>query len=114
MHRKGEVRVAMVNNAEPEAARRWAQEAGTQFPVLVQQKWELSRRYQVFASPFAFLIDEQGTVTSKGIVNNRQQIGFVLAAALSGVRVEQPEAELGPVQRGPEAGSLTHSEGGAA
>jgi hypothetical protein len=48
---------------------------------LIQERFELCRRYEVFATPFAFLIDEQGIIASKGIVNNRQHIEFVLSRA---------------------------------
>jgi hypothetical protein len=52
---------------------------GVRFPVLTHQGLELSRRYEVFATPFGFLIDEQGVIRSKGIVNGKQAIGYVLA-----------------------------------
>jgi hypothetical protein len=29
----------------------------------------VSRRYEVFATPFAFLINEQGVISSKGIIS---------------------------------------------
>ena len=51
--------------------------------MAVQEHYNLSRRYEVFATPFAFLIDEQGIVASKGIVNHRQHIDYILDAALS-------------------------------
>jgi methylamine dehydrogenase accessory protein MauD len=80
LHRDG-LGVLVVNNGHPDAARRWAAKAGVRVPILIQEKFELSRRYEVFATPFAFLIDEQGIIASKGIVNNRQHIEFVLAGA---------------------------------
>lgn len=78
MHRDGTYQVLVVNNAEPDKARQWALEHKAEFPVLIQEKWTVSKRYEVFATPFAFLIDEKSVVKSKGIVSNKQHIGFVL------------------------------------
>jgi hypothetical protein len=48
----------------------------------------------VFATPFAFLIDEQGVIRSKGIVNNRQHLAFVLSGAGEAEHNGQAGAEL--------------------
>lgn len=78
---RGELQVLVVNNAEPEATRQWASETNARFPVLAQEKFSLSKRYEVFVTPFAFLIDEQGIITSKGIAGSRQYLGYVLTGA---------------------------------
>jgi methylamine dehydrogenase accessory protein MauD len=78
---KGEVRVIVVNNGDLESTRDWTKRLSLSFPVLVQERYELSKRYEAFATPFAFLIDERGLIASKGIVNNRQHIEFVLSGA---------------------------------
>lgn len=93
LHRSGDVRVLAINNADPEAGRKWAAEAGAEFPVLLQEKWKTSKRYEVFATPFAFLIDEHGVVASKGIVNSKQHIGFVLDRRRDGDKAEHVEAD---------------------
>ncbi len=67
---KGDLQVLVVNNGEPAETRDWAAEIESRFPVLVQEKFSLSKKYEVFATPFAFLIDEQGVVTSTGIVGS--------------------------------------------
>ena len=77
----GEAQVLVVNNGEPEATRAWAEQVRARFPVAVQEHYSLSRQYEVFATPFAFLIDERGVIASKGIVNNRQHIGYILDGA---------------------------------
>src|SRR5947209_7453847 len=56
----GELQVLVVNNGELKETRAWAAEARARFPVAVQDHYSLSRRYEVFATPFAFLIDEKG------------------------------------------------------
>ncbi len=47
--------------------------------MLLQEKFSLSKRYEVFATPFAFVLDEQGVVASKGIVGSAEYLGYVLA-----------------------------------
>jgi methylamine dehydrogenase accessory protein MauD len=83
LRHRGEPAVLAVFNGDPEAARKWAAEVKAEFSVLSQEKFAVSKRYEMFATPFAFLIDEKGIIASKGIVNNQQHIGYVL----SGVRV---------------------------
>jgi methylamine dehydrogenase accessory protein MauD len=89
----GEVTVLVVNNGAAEKTRQWATEVNARFPVLMQEGFSVSRRYEVFATPFAFLIDEQGVIRSKGIVNNRQHLGFVLSGAGEAEHNGQAEAE---------------------
>ena len=91
VHERGEHQVLVVNNGEPDETRKWAAETSARFPVLAQEKFSLSKRYQVFATPFAFLIDEQGTITSKGIVGSRQHLSYVLTGA--GKRAKQHHEE---------------------
>jgi thiol-disulfide isomerase/thioredoxin len=79
----GDLQVLVVNNGELKETRAWAAEARACFPIAVQDHYSLSRRYEVFATPFAFLIDEKGVITSKGIVNNRQHINYILDGALA-------------------------------
>jgi methylamine dehydrogenase accessory protein MauD len=74
----GDVLVLVVNNGDRETARQWAAELQPRFPVLAQEGFTLSRRYEVFATPFAFLIDEHGVIASKGLGSNRQHLHFVL------------------------------------
>jgi methylamine dehydrogenase accessory protein MauD len=79
----GAIQVLVVNNGGREETRAWAAEARARFPVAVQERYSLSRRYEVFATPFAFLIDEGGVIASKGIINNRQHINYILDGALA-------------------------------
>jgi methylamine dehydrogenase accessory protein MauD len=76
--------VVVINNGEPEATRKWSAEVGARFLVLAQDHFSVSKRYQVFATPFAFLIDEKGIIASKGIIHNRQHIRYVLSGARVG------------------------------
>jgi methylamine dehydrogenase accessory protein MauD len=100
LQRGGDVQVLLVNNGEPEATRRWADEAHAVFPVLAQQQFAVSKRYEMYATPFAFLIDERGVIASRGIINNGQHIGFVLSAADDAVKDGQAEAEPATAEAG--------------
>jgi methylamine dehydrogenase accessory protein MauD len=79
----GDPQILVVNNGDPETTRQWSAEVGARFPVLAQDQFAIARKYEVFATPFAFLIDAKGVIVSKGIVNSRQHIRYVL----SGIRV---------------------------
>ena len=74
--------VLAINRASPEDAQRWAAETHADFPVLIQEDLALSKRYEAFATPFAFLIDEIGLVAAKGIVSQPHHLGYVLTAAV--------------------------------
>jgi methylamine dehydrogenase accessory protein MauD len=90
----GEAQVLVINRADPERARQWAEATGATFPVLIQENLDVSRRYEMFATPFAFLIDQHGTIVSNGIVNNRQHVRFLFSAAEEWSREEvQDELE---------------------
>jgi methylamine dehydrogenase accessory protein MauD len=75
------VQVLVVNKGDLETTRRWSTEVGALFPVLAQEKFSISKKYEVFATPFAFLIEANGVIVSKGIINNRQHIRYVLSGA---------------------------------
>jgi methylamine dehydrogenase accessory protein MauD len=76
---RGGTQVLVVNNGDAETTREWSAEVGARFPVLAQDKFAISKKYEVFATPFAFLIDGKGVIVSKGIINNRQHIRYVLS-----------------------------------
>src|SRR5262245_62908445 len=59
---KGEVQVVVVSNGDSEANKKWAGEVQARFPVVTQERLSLSRRYEAFATPFAFLVDERGVI----------------------------------------------------
>jgi peroxiredoxin len=81
LEQRGTHQVIAINNADPDKTRAWAQEVDARFPVLAQENHTLSKRYQAFATPFAFVIDEKGIITSKGIAGSKQHLNFVLSGA---------------------------------
>jgi hypothetical protein len=57
-----EVEVVMISRGEPKENRAKVKEHGLTFPVGLQQQWEISRRYAMFATPVAYLIDGAGII----------------------------------------------------
>lgn len=55
----------------------------TRFPYVLSE--ELGRRYGVAKLPYAVLIDEQGRVSSTGLVNSREHLESLFIAKESGV-----------------------------
>jgi len=90
---KGEHQVLVVNNGEPDETRNWAADVSARFPVLTQEKFSLSKRYEIFATPFAFLIDEHGMIASSGIVGSAQHLGYVLTGAGNRAKKHYDESE---------------------
>ena len=78
---RGEHQVLVVHAGEREDAADMATEFRACFPIVTQKDWNLSKRYQVFATPFAFVVDEEGKIASKGIAGNSQYLRYVLTGA---------------------------------
>jgi methylamine dehydrogenase accessory protein MauD len=93
VHDKGEHQVLVVNNGAPDETREWAEEVGARFPILTQEKFSVSKRYEVFATPFAFLIDERGIIASNGIVGSAQYLGYVLSGAGNRAKKHHDESD---------------------
>jgi methylamine dehydrogenase accessory protein MauD len=115
LHDKGEPQVLVVNNGDRESTREWAAKTQARFPVLTQEKFSVSKRYEAFATPFAFLIDGQGTVRSKGIAGSRQYLGYVLSEAGQQKKHDETESDGDEPQRaeperdGPDSGQSERS-----
>jgi peroxiredoxin len=62
--RSGNVQVLMVSRSDVEANREKVEEHGLTFPVVLQQQWEVSRNYGMFATPVGYLIDETGVIAA--------------------------------------------------
>ena len=57
-----ELQVLMVSRRDAEATRAKAASLGLTFPIVMQDQWEISLKYAMFATPIGYLIDEQGTI----------------------------------------------------
>ena len=76
-----DLQVLVLNKGSSEETGKWAAELGLRIPVLIQDGLDISKKYEAFATPFAFLINEKGVVASRGIISNKPQIGYVLSGA---------------------------------
>src|SRR5215471_631537 len=110
LHREGKYQLLVVNNADRDKAREWVNEHNAEFPVLIQEKWVVSKRYEVIATPFAFLIDEKGIVKSEGIVNSKEQIGFVLNGRGGAAKADHDEPDTDEAAVSESNGSVSHSQ----
>jgi len=61
-HGNNGLAVVMVGRGNAEQNKRKAKEHGIAFPVVLQERWKLSRQYGIFATPVAFLIGKDGVI----------------------------------------------------
>src|SRR5206468_11151777 len=59
-----DVNVVMISRGDQEANSAKVAECGVTFPVVLQRQWEISKLYGIFATPVAFLVDEEGTLAA--------------------------------------------------
>lgn len=81
LHAQDEFQVLVVNNGEPNETQAWVEEGEACFPVVTQSEWEVSKKYQVFATPYAFVVDEHGVIAAKGIAGSPQYLRYLFDAA---------------------------------
>lgn len=79
-HAQNNLEVLMVSRGDREANLSKAGEHGLTFPVLLQNGWETSREYAMFATPIGYLIDERGVIASEVAVGMDAVLALVGAA----------------------------------
>jgi peroxiredoxin len=57
-----EAAIVVVCRGDPGENLQKAQQQGFEFPVVVQDRWKLSRKYGIFTTPVAFLIGQEGRI----------------------------------------------------
>jgi len=80
--------VLVISRGDVEENRAKANELGLTFPIVLQQKWEVSLQYAMFATPIGYLIDEDGILLSDVAVGIEPILALadtVFAAELAGV-----------------------------
>lgn len=102
--RTPDIQVIMVSRGDREANQLKAKEHELTFPIVLQKHWEISRRYEMFATPIAYLIDEQGIVAADVAMGPGPIINLLVSSAilslLDGRRVssveltEEPQIEV--------------------
>jgi peroxiredoxin len=58
-----EMKLVMISKGEPKENRAKVKEHGLTFPIVLQQQWEVSRRYAMFATPIAYMVDHAGVIS---------------------------------------------------
>jgi peroxiredoxin len=61
-HRDNGLTLILVGRGDAEENRRKAETHGFEFPVVLQERWKLSREYGIFGTPVGFLINEEGVI----------------------------------------------------
>jgi peroxiredoxin len=84
-----EVEIAMVSRGDAEENRAKATRHGLDFPIAAQKGWTVSKQYGIFATPVAFLIDEEGVI-AQPVAKGKDEI--VALARLALTREEAPLA----------------------
>jgi peroxiredoxin len=91
--RRPEVPVVMVSRGEGGANRGKVAEHGLTFPVVLQKQWELSRAYGMFATPIAYLIDEDGVIAAEVAVGVEPILSLLSGAAPVNGRRKAPRGQ---------------------
>jgi peroxiredoxin len=83
--------VVMISKSEPKENRAKVKEHGLTFPIVLQQQWEISRRYAMFATPIAYFIDEAGLIVHDVAVGTDAIVELMSkASSQPGGRVSSP------------------------
>ena len=69
--------IIVVTRGDVEENRQKAEAHGFEFPVVLQHRWKLSKKYGIFATPVAFVIGEDGR-TARDVAVGVDQIRAVL------------------------------------
>lgn len=81
LHRRTpDIDVLVISRGAIKAVKAELAEHPVTFPVAVQKSWEISRRYAMFATPIAYLIDDFGKIASEVTVGP-EPILILLASA---------------------------------
>ncbi|HZL89654.1 MAG TPA: redoxin domain-containing protein [Pirellulaceae bacterium] len=95
-----DLQVLVISRRDAEATRAKADALELSFPIVMQQQWEISKKYGMFATPIGYLIDEQG------IVAKDVAVGVTPILALAD-HPKSAAAEVEPSANGKEAAWAT-------
>lgn len=85
VHRAGgDARIVMISRGDEGENQRKIIEHGLTFPVGLQPHWEVSRAYGMFATPIAFLIDENGVIARDVAVGSDAILSLLDVAHVAG------------------------------
>jgi peroxiredoxin len=98
--RVSDVPVLVISRGTVEANRQKLLEARSSLTVALQANWEISKLYAKFATPIAYLVDEQGRIASEVAIGGR--------AILSLLSISGPDSQLAAAPGLAPASRLTH------
>ncbi|MDE2817233.1 MAG: redoxin domain-containing protein [Chloroflexota bacterium] len=73
------VRMVLVSGGSREQNREMVEEYKLSCPLVIQQEHEIADLYGSSWTPFGFVVDEEGNVAGKGVVNDVHVLGELLA-----------------------------------
>ena len=85
-----DLQVLMVSRRDAEATRAKAIKLGLSFPIVMQDQWEISLKYAMFATPIGYLIDEQGLIQSDVAVGVRPILALIAEMPLPPTEDAEP------------------------
>src|SRR3954466_16307317 len=72
-----QIEIVLISRGEPKENRQKVKEHGLTFTVVLQQQWEISRRYAMFATPIGYLIDEAGLIARDVAIGAEAILGLL-------------------------------------
>jgi peroxiredoxin len=78
--RTPDIEVLVISRGDIGAVKAEFAEHPVSFPVAVQKRWEISRRYAMFATPIGYLIDEAGLIAGD-VASGAEAILVLLASS---------------------------------
>ena len=100
-----EIRVVMITRGEIKENRRKVRKHRLTFPVILQQHWEVSRRYAMFATPIAYLIDEAGVI-ARDVAMGEEAILKLCSEATHERPIAHKDSEISDIPQEPAADAL--------
>jgi peroxiredoxin len=82
---RSDLQVLVISRGEIEDNRAKAAGRELSFPIVLQQKWEVSLKYAMFATPIGYLIDEEGILLSDVAVGVEQILALADEPTVVGV-----------------------------
>ena len=80
--------VMVLGSPDREANRTFAIECGAHMPILAPTSSLLAKEtYQLQGFPFVFVLDEEGRILAKGVVNSNEHVQELLTSAFASVTV---------------------------
>lgn len=99
-----DIHIIMISRGGVEANGEKALEHGLTFPILMQRHWEISRLYAMFATPIAYLIDEQGMIAANVAAGIEPILNLLISAAIISLLKETKPSSDASVEAGTASG----------